>query len=94
MQKPGRGALGFTSRYKIENTIHPGEAGVIEWVEPRDMIKRLAEIFRGFSLVFGISAPPPGQDERQFVMLWLGIISVTILFFVAVLFAISHFHVG
>jgi hypothetical protein len=58
------------------------------------MITRLANIFRGFSLVFGISAPPPGQDERQFVMLWLGIISVTVLFFVAVLFAISHFHVA
>ena len=58
------------------------------------MIKTLADIFRGFSLVFGISAPPPGQDDRQFVMLWLGIISVTVLFFIGVLFAISHFHVG
>jgi hypothetical protein len=28
------------------------------------------------------------------VMLWLGIIFVTILFFIAVLFAISHFHVA
>jgi len=57
------------------------------------MIKWLAEIFRGFSLVFGISAPPQDQDQRQFVMLWLGIIAVTILFFIGVLFAISHFHV-
>lgn len=58
------------------------------------MIKALANIFRGFSLVFGITAPPPGQDERRFVMLWLGIVGLTVLFFVGVLFAISHLHVG
>lgn len=58
------------------------------------MIKTLASIFRGFSLVFGISAPPPGQDERQFVMMWLGIVAVTVLFFIGLLFAISHLHVG
>jgi len=62
--------------------------------ENSNAIKRLAELFRGFSLVFGISAQPPEQDQRQFVMLWLGIIAVTILFFVGVLFAISHLHVG
>ena len=58
------------------------------------VIKRLADVFRGFSLVFGISAPPPDQDQRQFVMLWLGIVTVTVLFFIGVLFAISHLHVG
>jgi len=62
--------------------------------ENSNMIKKLADLFRGFSLVFGISAPPPDQDQRQFVVLWLGIITVTILFFVGVLFAISHLHVG
>jgi hypothetical protein len=62
--------------------------------ENSDIVKRLADLFRGFSLVFGISAPPPEQDQRQFVMLWLGIVSFTILFFVGVLFAISHLHVG
>ena len=62
--------------------------------ENGNFIKRLADLFRGFSLVFGISAPPPEQDQRQFVMLWLGIVAVTILFFVGVLFAISHLHVG
>jgi hypothetical protein len=59
-----------------------------------NVIKRLADLFRGFSLVFGISAPPPEEDQRQFVMLWLGIIGVTILFFLGVLFALSHLHVG
>ena len=58
------------------------------------MINRLAELFRGFSMVFGISAPPPEQDQRQFVMLWLGIIAITILFFAGVLLGISHLHVG
>ena len=62
--------------------------------ENGSIIKTLASVFRGFSLVFGISAPPPGQDERQFVMLWVGIIAVIILFFIGVLFAISHLHVG
>ena len=58
------------------------------------MIKTLANIFRGFSLVFGITAPPPGQDERKFVMLWLGIVTITVVFFAGVLFAISRMHVG
>ena len=62
--------------------------------ETRNAIKILANIFRGFSLVFGISAPPPDRDQRPFVMMWLGIIAVTILFFIGVLFAISHLHVG
>jgi hypothetical protein len=58
------------------------------------MIKALANIFRGFSLVFGITAPPPGEDERRFVMIWLGIVAVTVLFFIGVLLVISHLHVG
>jgi hypothetical protein len=62
--------------------------------ENSNAIKRLADLFRGLSLVFGISAPPPDQDQRQFVMMWLGIIAGTILFFVGLLFAISHLHVG
>ena len=62
--------------------------------ENGNVIRTLANIFRGLSFVFGISAPPPGQDERQFVTLWLGIITVTILFGIGVLFAISHLHVG
>ena len=62
--------------------------------ENSNVISKLANLFRGFSLVFGISAPPPEQDQREFVILWLGIITVTVLFFVGVLFAISHLHVG
>ncbi len=62
--------------------------------ENGNIVTMLANIFRGLSLVFGISAPPPDQDQRQFVMLWVGIVAVTILFFVGVLFAISHLHVA
>jgi hypothetical protein len=44
------------------------------------MIEFLAKIFRGFHLIFGVSAPPPGQDERKFVLAWLGIIACIIAF--------------
>jgi hypothetical protein len=57
------------------------------------MIKFLANIFRGFSLVFGITAPPPGEDERPFVLLWIGIIAVVIAFSVLLFLIISHLHV-
>jgi hypothetical protein len=63
-------------------------------IESGSMIKTLASIFRGVSLVFGITAPPPGQDESKFVLLWLGIVTITVVFFIGVLFAISHLHVG
>jgi hypothetical protein len=56
------------------------------------MIKLLASIFRGFSLVFGITAPPPGEGERPFVFLWLGIISVVIAFTWLLFYALSHLH--
>lgn len=51
------------------------------------MISFLASIFRGLSYIVGITAPPPGQNERQFVFFWLGIIVIvvvgsTVLFYV------------
>jgi hypothetical protein len=58
------------------------------------MIKFLANLFRGFSLVFGITAPPPGENERPFVLLWLGIISIVIAFSVLLFYTLSHLHVG
>ena len=39
------------------------------------MIKVLAKFFRGLHLIFGVSAPPPGQNERSFVFAWLGILA-------------------
>jgi hypothetical protein len=58
------------------------------------MIKLLANIFRGFSLVFGITAPPPGEAERSFVFVWLGIIAVVVAFAGLLFYALSHLHVG
>jgi hypothetical protein len=58
------------------------------------MIKSLANLFRGFSLVFGITAPPPGENERPFVLLWLGIIGVVIVFSVLLFYLLSHLHVA
>jgi hypothetical protein len=40
------------------------------------MISFLASIFRRWSYIVGITAPPPGQNERQFVFLWLGMIVI------------------
>lgn len=39
------------------------------------MIKLLAKFFRGVHLVIGVSAPPEGQNERSFVLIWLGILA-------------------
>lgn len=49
------------------------------------MIAFLAKLFRGFHLIIGVSAPPPGQNERQFVFAWLGILAA-LAAFCAVLF--------
>jgi hypothetical protein len=38
------------------------------------MIRLLANLFRGISYVFGVTAPPPGENERSFVLMWLGIV--------------------
>lgn len=49
------------------------------------MIKFLANIFRGLSFIFGVTAPPPGEDERPFVFMWVGIF-VFVVAVVALLF--------
>jgi hypothetical protein len=42
------------------------------------MIRFLARFFRGLHLIFGVSAPPEGQNERAFVFTWLGILVVIV----------------
>jgi hypothetical protein len=54
------------------------------------MIHFLANVFRGLSFIFGITAPPPEDDQRSFVFMWLGMIVVLLGFFVLMLYAISH----
>ena len=44
------------------------------------MIKLLAQFFRGFHYVIGISLPPPGTSDRRFVLFWLGGIAVVLAF--------------
>jgi len=56
------------------------------------MINFLANIFRGLSFVFGISAPPPNKDQKPFVYLWLGIIGFIIAFVVVLFYALWHIH--
>lgn len=58
------------------------------------MIKFLARLFRGVHLIFGISAPPPGQSERAYVFLWLGITAFVIAFAGLLLYAIPHLYFG
>jgi hypothetical protein len=44
------------------------------------MIKFLAEIFRGFHYIVGISEPPPGTSDRTIVLAGLGIIAFVVAF--------------
>ena len=54
------------------------------------MINLLANLFRGLSFIFGITAPPPEQDQRSFVFMWLGIAGFLLVFTIGLLYAISH----
>jgi len=54
------------------------------------MIKFLANLFRGASFIVGITAPPPEQDQRRFVFIWLGIVLFVLGFLVVLFYALSH----
>ena len=54
------------------------------------MINFLANVFRGLSFIFGITAPPPEQDQRSFVFMWLGMIVVLLSFCVLLYYAMAH----
>jgi len=54
------------------------------------MIKFLASLFRGLSYVVGITAPPPEQDQRRFVFLWLGIIAFLVVVCSILFYTIFH----
>ncbi len=54
------------------------------------MIKYLAKFFRGLHLIFGVSAPPPGQNERAFVLIWLGILGFLVAFLVVLTYLVPY----
>lgn len=54
------------------------------------MIKFLASVFRGLSFIVGFTAPAPGsQEERHFVIFWLGITASMVVFSAILFYAIS-----
>jgi phosphotransferase system glucose/maltose/N-acetylglucosamine-specific IIC component len=44
------------------------------------MISLLAKFFRGLHMFVGITPPPPGHNERSFVLVWLGMILFVVVF--------------
>lgn len=56
------------------------------------MIKLLAKIFRGVNLIFGVSAPPEGQNERTFVLIWLGILAFLVALGAALTYFLAEFY--
>ena len=56
------------------------------------MVTFLARFFRGLHLIFGVSAPPPGQNERAFVFTWLGILAFIVGFCVLLAYLIPHLY--
>jgi len=56
------------------------------------MIKLLAKLFRGVHLIFGVSAPPEGQNERTFVLTWLGILAFLAVFGVALTYFLANLY--
>lgn len=56
------------------------------------MIKLLAKFFRGVHLIFGVSAPPEDQNERTFVLTWLGILAFLVAFGVALMYFLPHLY--
>jgi hypothetical protein len=53
------------------------------------MIKLLAKFFRGLHLIIGISEPPT-QNDRSLVLMWLGIIALTVGSAALALFFVLH----
>ena len=56
------------------------------------MIKLLAKFFRGLHLIFGVSAPAPGQNERKFVFTWLAILAFVVGFCVLLTYLVPYLY--
>ena len=56
------------------------------------MIRVLARFFRGVHLIFGVSAPDPGENERKFVFIWLGILTFIVGFCALLTYLVPYFY--
>jgi len=56
------------------------------------MIKFLARVFRGLHLIFGVSAPPEGQNERTFVLIWLAVLGFLAASVVLLTYLVPHLY--
>jgi len=56
------------------------------------MINLLARFFRGVHLIFGVSAPPGDQNERTFVVIWLGIAAFLVAFGVVLTYFLPYLY--
>ncbi len=56
------------------------------------MIKSLARFFRGLHLIIGVSAPPEGQNERSFVLIWLGALALLAAFGVLLSYLVPYLY--
>lgn len=56
------------------------------------MVRLLAKFFRGMHLIFGVSAPPEGQNEGTFVLIWLGILAFLVAFGAALIYFLPHLY--
>ena len=56
------------------------------------MIRFLAKFFRGLHLIFGVSAPPEGQNERSLVLIWLGVLSFLVAFGVLLSYLVPYLY--
>jgi len=56
------------------------------------MISFLARFFRGLHLIFGVSAPPPGENDRVFVFKWLGILAFVVGFCVLLAYLVPYLY--
>jgi len=56
------------------------------------LIKLLARFFRGVHLIIGVSAPPEDQNERTFVLIWLGIAALLVAFGLALTYFLPYLY--
>ena len=67
-----------------------GESRSRAEVSKQTMIPFLARLFRRLHWVVGVSAPPPGTNDRRFVLMWLGIIAAVALWSAFVLYLVVY----